>query len=85
MGFIFIQPQACPVKIALDYFWHYFQGITTDDDEAFKRFLHELTYSLSEPPSAENDETRNKEFLELISVTRELWQKTVRGKLAGTS
>ncbi|THD21793.1 hypothetical protein D915_007526, partial [Fasciola hepatica] len=51
-------------------------GITTDDDEAFKRFLHELTYSLSEPPSAENDDTRNKEFLELISVTRELWQKT---------
>ncbi|CAH8484898.1 unnamed protein product [Schistosoma turkestanicum] len=69
------------LKICLQFFTILLQrfiecdGLTTDDDEAFKRFLNNLVFSLTEPPTAEA-ENFNKEFLRLIDATREHWNKT---------
>ncbi|KAH8859897.1 hypothetical protein KSF78_0007080 [Schistosoma japonicum] len=74
------------LKICLQFFTILLQrlieseGLTTDDDEAFKRFLNNLVFSLTEPPTAEA-ENFNKEFLRLIDTTREHWNKT---KTSGT-
>ncbi|CAH8841637.1 unnamed protein product [Trichobilharzia szidati] len=69
------------LKICLEFFTVLLQrflesdGLTTDDDEAFKRFLNNLVFSLTEPPTAEA-ENFNKEFLRLIDETREHWNRT---------
>ncbi|TGZ74762.1 hypothetical protein CRM22_000766, partial [Opisthorchis felineus] len=54
--------------------------VTAADDEAFKRLLQELRYSLMAPPTAENEDTKNKELIELVNAVQTHWEQTRNGE-----